>query len=189
MAPAANPKLVPTPHGSTTVNADVDFSDASVLAAYSSNADVDDVDVLATEDSFSLDDDHTLTVDEALAALDAKEARKPPFMAEHDLTNFQGEHGFIDISKLLNDAEQDSHETDLYPDIDVQISDVGSLIGDAAMIDVDDEENSVNAKLDLARAYIEIEDSNSAKALLKEVQIDGNLRQQDEATRLLKEIA
>jgi len=145
--------------------------------------------VLATEDSFSLDDDHTLTVDEALAALDAQESRKTkPFVADHDLTSFQNEHGFIDIDKLLNDAEQDSQETDLYPDVDVEMSDVGSLIGDAAMIDVDDEENSVNAKLDLARAYIEIDDSDSAKALLKEVQIDGNARQQDEAAKLLKEI-
>ncbi|MGL4615595.1 MAG: FimV/HubP family polar landmark protein, partial [Shewanella sp.] len=73
-------------------------------------------------------------------------------------------------------------------EVDVEMSNVEALIGDAAMIDVDDEENSVNAKLDLARAYIEIDDSDSAKALLKEVQIDGNERQQDEAIRLLKEI-
>ncbi|WP_037458988.1 FimV/HubP family polar landmark protein [Shewanella sp. HN-41] len=171
------------------LSADVDLSDDSVLAAFSANADLDDDDVLATEDSFSLDDDHTLTVDEALAALDAQESRKSkPFVADHDLTSFQNEHGFIDIDKLLNDAEQDSQEVDLYPDVDVEMSDVGSLIGDAAMIDVDDEENSVNAKLDLARAYIEIDDSDSAKALLKEVQIDGNARQQDEAAKLLKEI-
>ncbi|PIW61269.1 FimV/HubP family polar landmark protein [Shewanella sp. CG12_big_fil_rev_8_21_14_0_65_47_15] len=171
------------------LSTDVDLSDDSILAAFSANADLDDDDVLATEDSFSLDDDHTLTVDEALAALDAQESRKTkPFVADHDLTSFQNEHGFIDIDKLLNDAEQDSQETDLYPDVDVEMSDVGSLIGDAAMIDVDDEENSVNAKLDLARAYIEIDDSDSAKALLKEVQIDGNARQQDEAAKLLKEI-
>ncbi|WP_198780394.1 FimV/HubP family polar landmark protein [Shewanella putrefaciens] len=171
------------------LSTDVDLSDDSVLAAFSANADLDIDDVLATEDSFSLDDDHTLTVDEALAALDAKESRKAkPFVADHDLTSFQNEHGFIDIDKLLNDAEQDRQETDLYPDVDVEMSDVGSLIGDAEMIDVDDEENSVNAKLDLARAYIEIDDSDSAKALLKEVQMDGNARQQDEAARLLKEI-
>lgn len=172
------------------LSTDVDLSDDSVLAAFSANADLDIDDVLATEDSFSLDDDHTLTVDEALAALDAQESRKSkPFVADHDLTSFQNEHGFIDIDKLLNDAEQDSQETDLYPDVDVEMSDVGSLIGDAEMIDVDDEENSVNAKLDLARAYIEIDDSDSAKALLKEVQIDGNARQQDEAAKLLKEIS
>ncbi|MFV0594258.1 FimV/HubP family polar landmark protein [Shewanella sp.] len=168
---------------------DVDLSDDSVLAAFSNNVELEEEEVLTPEDSFALDDEHTLTVDEALAALDAQESRKSKkFVPEHDLTNFQNEHGYIDIEKLLNDAEQDSVETDLYPEMDVEMSDVGALIGDAAMIDVDDEENSVNAKLDLARAYIEIDDSDSAKALLREVQIDGNERQQDEAVRLLKEI-
>ena len=168
---------------------DIDLSDDNVLAAFSANTEVEDDEVLTPEDSFALDDEHTLTVDEALAALDARESRQSKkFVPEHDLTNFQNEHGYIDIEKLLNDAEQDNTETDLYPEMDVEMSDVGALIGDAAMIDVDDEENSVNAKLDLARAYIEIDDSDSAKALLREVQIDGNERQQDEAARLLKEI-
>uniref|UniRef100_Q0HWL6 Putative membrane protein n=1 Tax=Shewanella sp. (strain MR-7) TaxID=60481 RepID=Q0HWL6_SHESR len=170
-------------------NDDVDLSDDSVLAAFTAGAELADEEVLTPEDSFALDDEHTLTVDEALAALDAQESRKTKkFVPEHDLTNFQNEHGYIDIEKLLNDAEQDSAETDLYPEMDVEMSDVGALIGDAAMIDVDDEENSVNAKLDLARAYIEIDDSDSAKALLREVQIDGNERQQEEAARLLKEM-
>ncbi|BFL84709.1 FimV/HubP family polar landmark protein [Shewanella baltica] len=169
---------------------DLDLSDDNVLAAFTANTDFDDdEDVLTSEDSFSLVDD--LTVDEALAALDAQESRKAQkkFVPEHDLTNFQNENGFIDIDKLLNDADEDGTDTDLYSEVDVEMSDVGALIGDAAMIDVDDEENSVNAKLDLARAYIEIDDSDSAKALLKEVQIDGNERQQDEAGRLLKEMS
>lgn len=169
---------------------DIDLSDDNVLAAFSANTEVEDDEVLTPEDSFALDEEHTLTVDEALAALDAQESRKSKkFVPEHDLTNFQNEHGYIDIEKLLNDAEQDNTETDLYPEMEVEMSDVGALIGDAAMIDVDDEENSVNAKLDLARAYIEIDDSDSAKALLREVQIDGNDRQQEEAARLLKEMS
>lgn len=167
----------------------LDLSDDSVLAAFTAQHLADDDDVLTTEDSFLLDGDHTLTVDEALAALDVQESRAShPFSAEHDLSRFQDDYGFIDIDKLLNDAEQDNAPVDLYPEVDVEMSNVEALIGDAAMIDVDDEENSVNAKLDLARAYIEIDDSDSAKALLKEVQIDGNERQQDEAIRLLKEI-
>ncbi|MGL6122059.1 MAG: FimV/HubP family polar landmark protein [Shewanella sp.] len=168
------------------------LSDDNVLAAFSANIDFDDdEDVLTSEDSFSLVDDHNLTVDEALAALDAQESRKAQkkFVPGHDLTSFQNENGFIDIDKLLNDADDGGIEADLYSEVDVEMSDVGALIGDAAMIDVDDEENSVNAKLDLARAYIEIDDSDSAKALLKEVQIDGNERQQDEAGRLLKEMS
>ncbi|WP_300483748.1 FimV/HubP family polar landmark protein [Shewanella sp.] len=178
-----------TPEDADDSEQGLDLSDDNVLAAFTANTDFDDdEDVLTSEDSFSLVDD--LTVDEALAALDAQESRKAQkkFVPEHDLTNFQNENGFIDIDKLLNDADEDGTDTDLYSEVDVEMSDVGALIGDAAMIDVDDEENSVNAKLDLARAYIEIDDSDSAKALLKEVQIDGNERQQEEAGRLLKEI-
>ncbi|AUD60889.1 pilus assembly protein FimV [Shewanella sp. Pdp11] len=178
-----------TQEGADDSEQGLDLSDDNVLAAFTANTDFDDdEDVLTSEDSFSLVDD--LTVDEALAALDAQESRKAQkkFVPEHDLTNFQNENGFIDIDKLLNDADEDSADSDLYSEVDVEMSDVGALIGDAAMIDVDDEENSVNAKLDLARAYIEIDDSDSAKALLKEVQIDGNERQQEEAGRLLKEI-
>ena len=178
-----------TPEDADDSEQGLDLSDDNVLAAFTANTDFDDdEDVLTSEDSFSLVDD--LTVDEALAALDAQESRKAQkkFVPEHDLTNFQNENGFIDIDKLLNDADEDSADSDLYSEVDVEMSDVGALIGDAAMIDVDDEENSVNAKLDLARAYIEIDDSDSAKALLKEVQIDGNERQQEEAGRLLKEI-
>lgn len=172
-------------------NDDLDLSDDSVLAAFSVNTELEDDDVLTPEDSFSLDDESNLTVEEALAALDAQESRtraKKDYVSDHDLTSFQNENGFIDIDKLLNEANEDSSDTDLYSEVGVEMSDVGALIGDAAMIDVDDEENSVNAKLDLARAYIEIDDSDSAKALLKEVQIDGNERQQAEAQHLLKDI-
>lgn len=151
---------------------------------------VDLKDDLNLNTDVGLSDDNTLAEDEVLTELDAQGASKlNSFVTDHDLTSFSNEHGYIEIDKLLNDAEQDPLDPDQYPDVDLDMSNVGSLIGDAAMIDVDDEENLVNAKLDLARAYIEIDDSDSAKALLKEVQIDGNERQQDEAARLLKNMA
>ena len=129
-----------------------------------------------------------LTVDEALAALDAKEKTASPAVevAEHDLTSFQSDNGFIDIDRLLNEADEEVVETDQYKELDVDMGELDSLMGNASMVDVDDEENSVNAKLDLARAYIEIDDTDSAKALLKEVQQDGNERQQSEAEGLIK---
>ncbi|QSX34975.1 LPXTG cell wall anchor domain-containing protein [Shewanella avicenniae] len=149
------------------------------------------------EESFELslvddepDDVPRLTVDEALAALDSEELSKRPVkpVSESDLANFQKENGFIDIDRLLNDADESDDDGDLYKSLDVDVGDIDSLMSGADMVDVDDEENSVNAKLDLARAYIEIEDSDSAKALLQEVQADGNARQQEEAANLLKEI-
>ncbi|MBL4816195.1 MAG: hypothetical protein JKY74_12010, partial [Shewanella sp.] len=146
--------------------------------------------VADSEISLSLDDEEKLTVDEALAALDAKEVSKSPAFAvpEHDLTSFQKDNGFIDIDRLLNEADEDVVDMDQYKEIDVDMGELDSLMGNAAMVDVDDEENSVNAKLDLARAYIEIDDNDSAKALLKEVLLDGHDRQKEEANGLINSL-
>ncbi|MBE7216741.1 hypothetical protein MK852_05475 [Shewanella benthica] len=146
--------------------------------------------VADSEISLSLDDEEKLTVDEALAALDAKEVSKSPAFAvpEHDLTSFQKDNGFIDIDRLLNEADEEVVDMDQYKELDVDMGELDSLMGNAAMVDVDDEENSVNAKLDLARAYIEIDDNDSAKALLKEVLLDGNDRQKEEANGLINSL-
>ncbi|MCL2919534.1 FimV/HubP family polar landmark protein [Shewanella litorisediminis] len=162
----------------------LDVSDDELLSAFAAEHDDSDDDAFVLD----VDADHSMTVDEALAALDASEKSKRQAKVEMDadLSNFQKENGFIDIDKLLNDA--DDTEPEPYRELDMDIGEVESLIGDTAMVDVDDEENSVNAKLDLARAYIEIDDKDSAKALLKEVEMDGNERQKQEAADLLQDI-
>ncbi len=66
------------------------------------------------------------------------------------------------------------------------MGELNALMSDTPMVDVDDAENAVNAKLDLARASIEIDDIDSAVALWKEGEIDGNTRQKEEAQGLLK---
>lgn len=169
---------------------EADVSDDDLLAAFSQSLkDDDNDDDFTSEDEYILSDDN-LTVDEALAALDQKErSQSTEYKAsDDDLMRFERENGYIDIDKLLNDADEDDDKTDQYKDVNVDMGSVNSLIGNPNMIDVDDEENSVNAKLDLARAYIEIEDQDSARALLKEVQMDGNERQQLEAKNLLKSV-
>ncbi|PKH56488.1 pilus assembly protein FimV [Shewanella sp. Choline-02u-19] len=139
--------------------------------------------------SFIIEDDSKLTVDQALAALDANEGSiSASHIPEHDLTSFQKDNGFIDIDRLLNEADEDSVETDLYKELDVDMGELDTFMGNISMVDVDDAENSINAKLDLARAYIEIDDNDSAHALLKEVELDGNERQQEEAAGLIKEL-
>ncbi len=176
-----------------TDDSDKSLSDDDLLAAFSENvakeAEADEEFSLELDDDDSLDlEDHKLTVDEALAALDAKEKGKvaSSMVPEHDLSAFQKENGFIDIERLLSEADEGNSDTDPYKELDVDMGELDSLVGAAAMVDVDDEENSVNAKLDLARAYIEIDDKDSAKALLKEVELDGNARQQEEAAALIK---
>ncbi|MCL1050785.1 pilus assembly protein FimV [Shewanella abyssi] len=173
-----------------TVLTDSTLTDDELLSALaatgSSGAEADDEDDI---NSFIIDDDNKLTVDQALAALDANEVKASESdIPEHDLTSFQKDNGFIDIDLLLNEADEDSVETDLYQELDVDMGELDALMGNASMVDVDDAENSINAKLDLARAYIEIDDNDSARALLKEVELDGNDRQQEEAAGLIKEL-
>ncbi|EDQ01026.1 FimV/HubP family polar landmark protein [Shewanella benthica] len=146
--------------------------------------------VADSEISLNQGDEEKLTVDEALAALDAKEVSKSPVVAvpEHDLSSFQKDNGFIDIDRLLNEADEEVVDMDQYKELDIDMGELDSLMGNPAMVDVDDEENSVNAKLDLARAYIEIDDNDSAKALIKEVLLDGNDRQKEEANGLINSL-
>ncbi|NMH66059.1 FimV/HubP family polar landmark protein [Shewanella salipaludis] len=194
--------LEPTP--SAAQRDEIDISDDNLLAAFAGNSalnsdlgsdfdsDLDYDEALAPEDSFASMGESSLTVDEALAALDARESAKSRTsdeQREDSLASFQKENGFIDIDKLLNESDDELSDTDLYKDVSVEMGEVEALLGNTPMIDVDDEENAVNAKLDLARAYIEIEDKDSAKALLGEVQLDGNPRQQEEAAGLLKNLA
>ncbi|MBM7074241.1 hypothetical protein JQC92_19795 [Shewanella sp. 202IG2-18] len=162
-------------------------------ALLSSDIDLNKLDTDGKAESASFEGDN-MTVDEALAALDDEigsdiSAEK---ISGDDLSNFQKENGYIDIDKLLNESSEESTEVDPYKEVDVNLgesSELENLFESNPMVDVDDAENSVNAKLDLARAYIEIDDKDSAKALLEEIQIDGNDRQKSEAIELLTTIS
>ncbi|QDE31743.1 FimV/HubP family polar landmark protein [Shewanella polaris] len=164
-----------------------EVNDDDLLAAFSQSLKDDNDDDFTSEDEYILSDDN-LTVDEALAALDQNEQSQSveSKTTDDDLMRFERENGYIDIDKLLNDADENDDKTDQYKDVNIDMGSANSLMGNPDMVDVDDEENSVNAKLDLARAYIEIEDQDSARALLKEVQMDGNERQKLEAKSLLE---
>lgn len=168
----------------------LEWDNATEQQEVDAQADNEAADKPDDELSLTLEDDDNLTVDEALAALDAQERQRKPAqaVAEHDLTAFQQDNGFIDIDRLLNEADEEHSEIDQYKELNVDMGELDDLMGTTTMVDVDDEENSVNAKLDLARAYIEIDDMDSAKALLKEVQLDGNERQQSEAKHLLSDL-
>ncbi|WP_417347865.1 FimV/HubP family polar landmark protein [Ferrimonas sp.] len=97
------------------------------------------------------------------------------------------EEGFIDIDKLLDESGTTEPNFEPYNGLDLDIgdSDLSDLVGDASGVDVDDEDGGFSAKLDLARAYIEIDDKDSAKALLKEVVEKGAEPQKLEAQSLL----
>ncbi|GAA4872232.1 FimV/HubP family polar landmark protein [Ferrimonas pelagia] len=87
---------------------------------------------------------------------------------------------FIDIDKLLEESElaAEADESPVALETDTMV----------AMNEAPMDEGGSAAKLDLARAYIEIEDTDSARALLKEVALEGGDSQRSEAQILLAQL-
>jgi len=77
----------------------------------------------------------------------------------------------LDDSFSLADLDQED-------DTDVQLEEAGG--------DLTDE---INTKLDLARAYVDMEDADGAKSILDEVVKEGNDGQQEEARKLLEQLS
>ncbi len=96
---------------------------------------------------------------------------------------------FLDVDALLNEsieAESDPlAEKEL--NLDVALGDYTGAAGDADLIDVDSDKG-MGAKLDLARAYIEIDDNSAAKSVLEDVIAKGDEEQSAEAKTLLENL-
>lgn len=93
------------------------------------------------------------------------------------------------IDELLAEAEQqdEGDKPELSANLDVGFDEYPDVIPDHDDVDIDDD-GGVGAKLDLARAYLEIDDKASAKELLLEVQAEGDDKQIKEAEKLLTKI-
>jgi FimV-like protein len=93
---------------------------------------------------------------------------------------------YLDIDDLI--AQSDEFETDEEPyqeaNMDVGLGDFEELLAGENPPDVDLEADGYSAKLDLARAYIEIDDSESALAIIEEVIDNGPESVQAEAASL-----
>jgi len=84
-----------------------------------------------------------------------------------------------------NDGSEDDWLSDLSDDISSLDDDLGDL-DDSELFSAEDE---VGTKLDLARAYIDMGDNESAKGILDEVVTDGNDDQKKDANELIERIA
>ncbi|MCU7555936.1 AAA family ATPase [Alteromonas sp. ASW11-19] len=97
---------------------------------------------------------------------------------------------YLDIESLMDDSDEENSTAldDMPLDLDVSLSDFTG-VGDAdAAIDIDKDAGQ-SANLDLARAYMEMDDMESARELLQEVADKGSDDQQEEAKELLKTLA
>ncbi|BEU02874.1 hypothetical protein OAG1_16740 [Agarivorans sp. OAG1] len=98
------------------------------------------------------------------------------------------EREFVDIDMLLNDADEDStDEADPYdsPSLDVELDSFPDVLPqEQPAVDVD-ANAEMASKLDLARAYLEIDDQDGAKKILQEVLISEDKSLKKEAEELL----
>ncbi|MCD8547946.1 MAG: hypothetical protein LRY38_05845 [Aeromonadaceae bacterium] len=103
----------------------------------------------------------------------------------------QTKEPFLDIDELLAEADAPgSVETkEMAFDLDTGLDDFPDLLAQGNDVDVDADDGGVGAKLDLARAYLEIDDKESARELLQEALAQGNTQQQAEADKLLKRLS
>lgn len=120
-----------------------------------------------------------------------KESTETPQLDNPDLdleALFSEDEELISVDELLEDAETDtSSKTDEDFNLDVSLSDFTGDSKDDDIIDVDLDSGQA-ANLDLARAYIDMEDSAAAKDLLLEVLDKGTDSQKEEAQTLLDEL-
>ena len=97
---------------------------------------------------------------------------------------------FKAIDELLAEAEESSEKDEPYQglSLDVGLDEFPEVLPTGEGVDVD-LDSELGAKLDLARAYLEIDDKASAVELLNEVLASGSSVQKDEAQRLPKRLA
>jgi len=98
--------------------------------------------------------------------------------------------GFIDIEKLLAESDDDDKALEPYDDIHLNVGldgfpEIMPAVTGGVDVDADGE---AAAKLDLARAYMEIDDRESARMLIGEVLEEGDDKLKLEAQKLLKRL-
>ncbi|WP_265436109.1 FimV/HubP family polar landmark protein [Aeromonas media] len=97
---------------------------------------------------------------------------------------------YVEIDKLLAEANASSTEQEPYQgfSLDVGLDGFPEVLPESTGFDVDADDGGVGAKLDLARAYLEIDDKESARELLQEAAAQGSEHQRSEAEKLLRRL-
>lgn len=141
----------------------------------------------ASKDTAELDDIEAMLAEFSPNAFSAEPSEQPPI----DVAAAQAEE-FIDIDKLLNEASTQAANIEDEPydqvKLDVGLDEYSNTLLDNNAVDIDDETNRFGAQLDLARAYLEIEDTDGAKSILEPLAGVGDAAQQAEVNKLLSRL-
>jgi pilus assembly protein FimV len=136
-------------------------------------------------ESIDLDDDLSIDAEDDTGFDIAALLDESPQSEENDV-NEQDTEDFLDVEALLNEsvgAESDD-EIDKALDLDIPLEPFVNEFDNLEMIDVD-ADDGLGAKLDLAHAYIEIGEEESAKELLDEILQKGSTEQVAAAKKVL----
>lgn len=93
----------------------------------------------------------------------------------------------IEASDVRNNKPTELSGIDDEPDLDVGLDEFSDVLGNVTMFDVD-EDSEMNSKLDLAKAFIEMDDFPTAKKLLKAVMKSEDAALKAEAEKLFSRI-
>lgn len=143
-------------------------------------------------------EDPVINFDPALLAGDVELDAADPLADEQALSAETVPHRdaaennqFVEIDALLAEADVGDAQEPSYQsaNLDVGLDEFPDVMPESTGFDVDSDDGGVGAKLDLARAYLEIDDMDSARELLEEAAAQGSESQRAEAQKLLKRLA
>lgn len=101
----------------------------------------------------------------------------------------QQKNSFISIESLLEESDEHAkNEPYAELDFDLDLNDFPDVINSKGLVDIDDDENGIGAQLDLARAYLEIDDKPGAKEILLSLVDLSNGAQRVEIDKLLSRL-
>ncbi|UTW01669.1 hypothetical protein KDX31_09765 [Amphritea atlantica] len=167
--------------GSAIAEEDASDAELDALLAGVGETDIEELDV--TDSDADLDDDLQAMLDGAVddeIVLDEEEFVAPQSDDGSALSHDLDAELDSELEMLLNDAGSDELSLDMADE-----DEDGSLDGLNLLEDADE----VETKLDLARAYMDMEDLDGAKDILEEIVREGSEAQRSEANNLLSSIS
>ena len=139
-------------------------------------------------------EDLTRSMEASLAGLDLDEEPSDDGLLDLELGSLDGES--IDLDFSIDDGTlDDAHDTLSIDPEELSLERTGMHIDKTVVMPRDDsveyqsESDEVDTKLNLAKAYIELGDSDGARAILDEVTREGTDGQQQEAQHLLSQLS
>ena len=137
-------------------------------------------DVNASRDRFSFDFDEVEAIGGDSNETEEMEIDSDDFdfdAQDEDTTDLDNLSTALDNLALENACAEDTLDADL-----------ASLTEDAEGLDFLSGGDEISTKLDLARAYIDMDDKDGAREILEEIRQDGNEEQQKTAEELLNQL-